>query len=284
MNNKYDIAIAYRIYPGVSKVPPVFHDDKLRLSELCLYSFKESLSDLKFKIFVLLDNCPDIYTDLFKKYFSDDELELIRLDGIGNAETFKMQMDLLLKQDYSDYIYFAEDDYFYLPRQFRDMLKLIKINPQVDFATPYDHIDYYRMPIHKQFRQDIIKSGQRDWKTVSTTTMTFITNKETLKKVYSNFYTYTRGNADASIWLSLTKHKVKNPFLIIKYYFIDKLWFKLFAKAWYYSIKQIWFGGKYQLWSPTPSIATHMDNKCLAPGVDWGDVFRNTKEKINFVS
>lgn len=54
----YDLAVAYRIYPQVSKVPPVFSQDKYKLSEFCLKSFKNSLGDLRAKIIVLLDGCP----------------------------------------------------------------------------------------------------------------------------------------------------------------------------------------------------------------------------------
>jgi hypothetical protein len=44
-----DLAIAYRIYPRVAKpaVALPFSDDKLRLSEICLRSFKESLGGLR---------------------------------------------------------------------------------------------------------------------------------------------------------------------------------------------------------------------------------------------
>jgi hypothetical protein len=44
-----DLAIAYWIYPGVSKVSAVFADDKLTLSTLCLQSFKKALGPLKVK-------------------------------------------------------------------------------------------------------------------------------------------------------------------------------------------------------------------------------------------
>jgi len=41
---KHDLAVAYRIYPKVSShPPPVFADDKLKLAQLCLNSFKASL-------------------------------------------------------------------------------------------------------------------------------------------------------------------------------------------------------------------------------------------------
>ena len=63
--SQYDVAVAYRIYPKVSRAPPVFADDKYQLSELCLKSFRDSLGSLKVKMFVLLDNCPPSYEDLF---------------------------------------------------------------------------------------------------------------------------------------------------------------------------------------------------------------------------
>lgn len=56
----YDLAVAYRIYPKVSKparsLP--FGDDKYQLSEACLKSFKESLGSLRVKLWALLDGCP----------------------------------------------------------------------------------------------------------------------------------------------------------------------------------------------------------------------------------
>ena len=42
-------------------------DDKSKLSELCLKSFKDSLGSLKVRMFVLLDDCPPSYEDLFKQ-------------------------------------------------------------------------------------------------------------------------------------------------------------------------------------------------------------------------
>ena len=42
---KYDLTVAYRIYPEISRSPAVFSSDKYKLSEFCLKSFKESLGD-----------------------------------------------------------------------------------------------------------------------------------------------------------------------------------------------------------------------------------------------
>src|SRR5438270_8704113 len=87
---KYDVAIAYRIYPKVAK-PALglpFSDDKYRLAEVCLESFRRSLGNLQAKIWVLLDGCPPHYTDLFRKYFDPEDLTLIPLQGVGNYQTF----------------------------------------------------------------------------------------------------------------------------------------------------------------------------------------------------
>src|SRR6516225_2137936 len=117
----YDLAIAYRIYSQVAQSArglPSSHD-KLQLSEVCLRSLKESLGNLRAKLWVVLDGCPVEYQDLFRKYFAGDDLVLLPLPGIGNQATFRRQIELLLQQQDSDFIYFAEDDYFYLPDQFQ---------------------------------------------------------------------------------------------------------------------------------------------------------------------
>src|ERR1700732_969037 len=97
----YDLAVAYRIYPKVAAAASSFPcgDNKLRLSELCLRSFKESLKNLRVKVWVLLDGCPDEYATLFMKYFEPQDLVLMPLQGMGNQATFARQIDILLQQD-----------------------------------------------------------------------------------------------------------------------------------------------------------------------------------------
>ncbi|MFH1051456.1 MAG: glycosyltransferase family 2 protein [bacterium] len=284
MKNNFDIAIAYRIYPGVSKVPPVFSDNKFKLSELCLYSFRKSLENLKFKLFALFDNCPDSYVDLFKKYFNDDELEIFRFGGIGNAGTFEQQIEILLNQNYSDYIYFAEDDYFYIDNAIPKILDFIRKNKNADFVSAYYHPDYDKMKVHKEFNSVKIISDEISWKTAASTTMTFLTTKTILMESEKTFRSYLKNNYDASIWLSLTKHKVKNPCNLFKYMISDSLWSKILLKSWLYSNKQILVGKKKNLYVPVQSLSTHMDTKCLSPSVNWNEKFNSLIEKINFNS
>jgi hypothetical protein len=280
MNNKKDLAIAYRIYPGVSKTPPVFHDDKYKLSELCLYSFKKALGDLNVKVFVLLDNCPDNYVDLFKKYFTAEELEIIRYNGIGNAATFSEQIRILEEQNYSEYIYFAEDDYFYLDNGIEKIHRFIVNNNDVSFVSTYYHSDYDTMSLHKEFKSQYLNFEGINFKSVCSTTLTFLTTKTFLSETKNVFLTYLKKNTDAGIWLSLTGHKVKNPLNIIKYLFTNKLWFKILLKSWIFTGKQIFFGKKRNLYIPEISLSTHMDSKCLAPGLDWKKIFSDVQEKI----
>jgi len=269
---KKDLAIAYRIYPGISKIPPVYSDDKFKLSELCLRSFKQSLGGLRVKIWAILDGCPDEYIGLFKKYFDEDELELVITSAIGNAGTFGRQIDILLEQSDAEFVYFAEDDYFYLPGRFNEMIELMKKNAGIHFVSPYDHPDYYELDIHRH-KTDSLPFGKRKWRASSTTCMTFLTTKAVLQQSKAVFQTYTKNNYDASLWLALTKKRLTNPLLFLKFLFTDSEMIRIYLKGWYFCPKQIIFGPKFILRTPQPSIATHMDSKHLAPSIDWYELF-----------
>jgi hypothetical protein len=259
----YDLAVAYRIYPGVSKVPPVFSQDKYKLSELCLKSFKDSLVDLKTKMYVLLDNCPPEYQQLFEKYFQSSDIEFIHLDGVGNQATFDLQIKTLLKQEDSERVYFAEDDYFYLPGQFKEMIDFMDENSDADFLSTYDHRDYYTHPLHRHAYEKRTTTT-RLWRTANSTCLTFLTTKKILKEARSILETYTRGNYDSSMWLALTKYQI-NPINMRKSNEMKKIIFRVWRDSW----RQIIAGKRFKLWTPLPSISTHMENNSIAPGIDW---------------
>ena len=267
MIKKYDIAIAYRIYPKISKVPPVYPDDKYKLSELCLASLVKSLGDLKVKWFVILDDCPPEYHAMFQKYLIDEDTDYIPTKVKNNGKTFGMQMDLLLNQNFSEKIYFAEDDYFYLNDSFKELTDAID-EPGFDFISPYDHPSLYTSEYHN--RKNFIKfTGKRHWRSCGSTTMTFLTTKKTLRKTESVFRTYIHKNYDNSLWMTLTRENVNNPFRFIKLLRKDSHTLKVFVKAWIYTPFRVIFGKKYSLFTPIPSMAQHLDNKCMALGIDW---------------
>jgi hypothetical protein len=249
-------------------VPPVFPNDKYKLAELCLKSFRDSLGSLKVKMFVLLDNCPLSYEDLFKRYFDEHDLELLRLNGVGNRPTFGRQIDILLDQNFSEVVYFAEDDYFYLPNQFESMVKFLRNEKKVDFVSPYDHSDYYVLDIHNE--RNLIKFyDEKHWRTAASTCLTFLTTKMKLEKNQKVFRSYTNGARDQNLWLSLTKHKLFNPLVIFKYNKTNGPFFDPIFFTWKFCWRQILFGKRQNLWVPIPSIATHMESDHLAPTFTW---------------
>src|SRR5690348_9189160 len=166
-----DLAIAYRIYPRVSPTPAAWADDKLMLSDYCLRSFKSALGSLRVKMWALLDGCPPAYEQLFRRYFSAEELEIVHLDGIGNHATFMMQIELLMRQTETEVVYFAEDDYFYFPNALSKMVLFARSSADVDFVTPYDHPDAYNASSRFE-RHNIRPFGDRYWRTATSTCLT----------------------------------------------------------------------------------------------------------------
>jgi hypothetical protein len=271
MEGKSKLAVAYRIYPGVSKVPPVHSDNKYELTKLCLSSFKKAIRGLDARIWFILDACPDEYVELINS-FGFNDAEIIRINKTGNAGTFGLQLKILSEQDFSEYIYFAEDDYFYLEGAVSTMLEAYR-EKDFDFASAYDHTDYYELKIH-DYPFEKCQSRDKSWRTSGSTCMTFLTTKSTLMDSIRVFETYTRKNYDSSLWLSLTKKKVNQPLFILKCLFTNKYYLKIILKAWIYCARQILTGKSYKLWSPLPSLSTHMDSAHLARGIDWYAEFK----------
>jgi hypothetical protein len=267
----YDLAIAYRIHPGLAKDPPILRGNKLRLAELCVRSLRASLGALRPKIWVLLDGCPPAYEDLFTRSFPADQLELVRLKGAGNQGTFGMQTELLLEQTASEVVYFAEDDYFYLPGAFAEMVEMLATS-EVDFVSPYDHLDYYTLDLHR-YRSQVRATRTRHWRTAAATCLTFMTTRETLRRTRHVFASYLRGNSDAALWFALTKEGVWDPRVAWRHLRANPSCFRILAKAWYHAGRQVGWGRRYNLWVPMPSIATHMVEAFLAPSVDWEAAF-----------
>src|SRR5690242_374328 len=200
---QFDLAVCYRIYPGVSRDPIFGFKEKLPLARLNLETFRESLGDLKIRLRVLLDNCPPAYAELFKEIFPNTPMELILLGGEGNGATFRRQVDILSKQTDADLVYFAEDDYLYLPRSIERTVNFMRRHSEADFASPYDHADFDSKYVH-QFRGKEIGEGNCRWRTVTSTCLTFMARREAVIESAAVFDTYNT-NPDLAMWMALTK-------------------------------------------------------------------------------
>jgi hypothetical protein len=272
MNNgrtsSYDLAVAYRVYPGLSAAAQGFGLSKFELTALCLRSFRDSLGSLRAKIWAILDGCPGEYAELFTSTFEAGDLEILRLDRAGNGQTFRTQLEILTSQRDAELVYLAEDDYLYRPGAFRAMVDFVRSQESRSFVSPYDHPDHYRLAIDRP-ATPVRPAADQYWRSASTTCLTFLTRRSTLSSAETVFRSYVRRNYDASIWLALTKHRVFDPVGIGRLLMAGPVERRVIAKAWLYSWRQILFGPKYQVWTPLPSVATHMDSRGLAPAVDW---------------
>lgn len=265
----YDLAVAYRIYPGVSKVPAFFSTDKYKLAEMCLQSFQRALGGLRVKVWAILDGCPPEYEALFRQTLQGRDLELAPTSKIGNLATFSLQIELLSKQAEAEFVYFAEDDYFYFPDVLAKAVTFMRENRDVDFVTLYDHPDSYYTS--SRFERHLVKPyGDHYWRTASSTCLTFLTRRETLRRTQGAFKTYSQGNHDCSVWLALTqKFSLADPRVHFSSAF--RIW--LWLQTWIWGVHRILFGRRYLLWAPLPALATHMESAYLSPLIAWQSEF-----------
>jgi hypothetical protein len=271
---KLDLAIAYRVYPGISGTPALSPDDKFKLVETCLGSFKRALGPLRIKMWVLLDGCPPAYEKLFRAHFREQELEVVTLAGAGNQATFRLQVDLLARQDVADLVYFAEDDYFYLPNAMVELVEFARSCDDVDFVTPYDHPDRYEDSTWRE-RALVRSFGGRHWRTSSSTCLTFLASRRALLANRGLFQTFRSGDDDCAIWQAITE---KVGLFDPRVHAASRLRVKIWLKTWLRGYRRILFGRSYPLWSPLPSVATHLALPCLAPAIDWPAEFEALKK------
>ncbi len=204
---------------------------------------------------------------MFRRYFSPDDLAVVHLEKAGNYGTFAEQVTILLRQSDANLVYFAEDDYLYLDRDFGALLRFMK-SGKVDFISPFDHTDDYTLRLH-DFPKQVRAYEGLHWRRAASTCLTFLTTKENLKRYEKVFRTYSRGNFDVSLWLALSKYRIFNPFARFLYdpdgnFFIARG----VLKAWLYSADQILLGRRAKLWVPMPTFAIHLDRFHSAPGFD----------------
>lgn len=263
----YDVAVAWRIYPGVSKTPLIFSNDKLQLARTCLRSFLACVGELRVRYFFILDGCPDAYENMIRELFSPLDATIISTPGIGNLPTFRMQVEVLLQQQDAPLVYFAEDDYLYLPNQFHKMTRLLYERSDVDFVTPYLHPDSFNHPIHRHTKQKFEAAGHQ-WLTDSSTCLTFLTRKTTLEQAKEELLTYSNGNNDCAMWLTLTKTHVLNPMAYLRYALTHSESFGILKMALKYSFRYF-FRRRYVLAMPTPAIGTHLEKELVSPAIDW---------------
>lgn len=276
---KFDLAVAWRIYPGVSKTPLIFPKNKFNLVSVCLKSFLASVTHLEVKYYFLLDGCPPAYNQLINEIFENKAVEIIETASVGNLATFKMQIDILSTQEDAEVVYFAEDDYLYIPNEFHKMVSLVRDNNKVDFASCYLHSDTFTHPIH-QHKKNTIEFAGHQWLSDSSTCLTFMTTKKTLAKTKDLLLTYSKGNNDCAMWLVMTKTFIYNPLKYIQFYFTNKESFNILKVAVKYSFKYFFRIRKFNLYIANPAIGTHLEKDLVSPDINWIEIAKQVNNNV----
>jgi hypothetical protein len=277
---RYDLAVAYRIYPKPSaNRPPLFAEDKLKLAEFCLKSFKKSLGGLRVKLWVLLNDCPPAFEEIFTRLFAPEDLVLVRYPGVGPGITLREQFRILVEQTDAEFVGFAEDDYFYLPGQLEMGVNFLKQNRDADFITPFESHDFYLIDLHNMTFETREFAGKK-WSACISATHTFMARRASLlegRSFFDRLFATRKGGTvpDLAMWMALTKKRIFNPVKFVRWSLTHRwFWAGSMVLAWYHGWRQILFGRRYKLWSPHPCLANHMIAGLEAPGVDWQKEFQ----------
>lgn len=277
---RYDLAIACRVcaIPSNSK-PPIFADDKFKLIEFCFKSLKASVGGLRAKMWVVLTGPPE-YERMFESIWPKEDLVVLSVGRIGNPGSLRRQIDILSEQTDADYVFLAEDDYFYLPGTLQAALEFLQSEPEESFVSLYDIPDNYSHPYQLASETEVRARGSYSWYPRAATTHTFLARKITLQKCRRAFrasYWFGKkvwgSDTDTAHWLALTKRKFLNPAVFLKSLFRYRYWAACVFLALFFRWRQVLFGKRYTLWVPKPSMSTHMIAGDEAPGVDWQKEF-----------
>lgn len=262
--DNYQLTICLRVYPGIADKQKVFCDDKMTIFQKSLASLVQSCGNLKTFYYVLLDNCPEAYERITHQFLEGKAYEIIPYaSSQGNQKTFSNQIDILLSQQYSEIVYFAEDDYLYLPQSIENFYTVFT-NDSADFWTVYHSPDYEKFLIHDH---PIYWPEYSDtWYTYrASTTMTFFTKKTSLQYYKNRLLSYAHGNHDFSMWFTITKYNIFNLLKVFQYLLYDFESFKYWGYIRYKCNIHNFLIKKGKLLVPNHSGATHIDKDWMAP-------------------
>jgi hypothetical protein len=230
--------IIYRISDaGYSKVKPEYISN-----EACLKNFCNVFFDYIYDIYVIADNCSEGTLNMIKRYIDPINIEKVSV-GHG-AGTFNLALDKALKLDDKEVVYFVENDY--LHRQQSPEIIQEGLNLGAAFVSLYDHPDKYLDP--SKGGNPYCEGGAEDtrvyltdschWKITNSTTMTFASTVEALKRTEPILRKYTNQGHYPDDFKMFLELREQNELLV----------------------------------TPLPGYATHGETAWLSPLTDWSNI------------
>jgi len=243
------LAIAYRLHGDSTKK----RDKAKRL----LVSLLAAAKGLDLQFYCVLDRCPVDYYDMVDEVLGEIPHSYFMSEP-GNGPTFETQMFVLLRQDHSDLVYFAEDDYEYASDAMTKAVDFLKTHAEADAVSLSNFVEekYWVNSIVKK----LVVHNDITWKQRPSSTLSFLIRQSALKDAEEVFKTYKYGNSDLAMWLSLTKFRVLNPWSLIMGLFDGRFILGSIILAWLFCRKQIMYGKKVKLYTPEETLATHLND------------------------
>lgn len=230
--------VIYRISDaGYSKVKPGYITN-----EACLKNFCNVFFDHIHDIQIIADNCSENTLSMIAKYIDPINIEKVSV-GHG-AGTFNLALDKALKFDDKEVVYFVENDYLHKQQSPKILQEGLSLG--ASFVALYDHPDKYLDP--SKGGNPYCEGGAEDtrvyltdschWKITNSTTMTFASTVETLKRTEPTLRKYTNQGHYPDDFKMFLELREQNDLLI----------------------------------TPIPGYATHGETAWLSPLTDWSTI------------
>jgi len=231
------VIVYYRMSPKNSVHEarrPRFAFDKIGLARYCLRSFAEAFDEVSLTMNFILDNCGSEWDKMINEVYPGNIVHITRNDNTP-----------LMGYDHTSYYTQLDmakgvDDYVLFQEDDYVYLpdsgkKLLDALKVLEFVSPYDHLEFYTRTLdyHKP-PFDIRLVGDHHWRTIDFCTMTWGCHSSRLSDYWDELHLH--GCWDKDTWTEMAKKGAK-------------------------------------LWTPIPSLATHMHRDFLPPGIDWEEVF-----------
>jgi hypothetical protein len=245
------VTAIYRTYDGDNgKSRPVYFDKLTALQSFLLSWQKLPESGRRLIVCTNTPRMPPATERLFERYAD----EVRHIPERGNTATYRRSLRWVEEMPTDGLAYFAEDDYLYVPEAMTEIVAAAEAMPDVEYFTPYDHLDRYTRVDEASFgRRGFVRvAGGRHWRVVESTCSTFATRVSTFRRdVFTHVaMCYTGRIRDRLAWWLV---QGVGPFF--------------------------WKLPKRRLVGPMPSLATHLDVRFIAPFVDWSALAARTLDQ-----
>ena len=208
-------------------------------NENCIKNFiKNFLNNNTEDIIVLADNVCESTYNMIKSYVPENNI--VKCKKGSGAQTFNVVLDMALKLNDNEIVYFVENDYVHRPNSKKILEEGFEIGS--NFVCLYDHPDKYingteggnpQVENGGEYTQ-VFLSDSCHWKLTNSTTMTFASTVKTLRTNESILRKWTSGTypEDYKMFLELRDNG-------------------------------------HALISPIPSYSTHGDLPWMSPLINW---------------